>query len=158
MSISLFSMSVLLLSAIVTVRALSALLSGEGTSRKVCRNMTRLLCALAPVLVLSTILLLHYTEIAQWSKTILPAPLVALLRTAVEFAFGTRSFSLALQTLLVSVTMPVMMLSLYAIVTDPTVVRHEYCVSTVADVEPFSYEAPSTNSNSTFLRLLQLRI
>ena len=158
MSISLFSMSVLLLSVLVTVRALGALLFGDGSSRKICRSMTRLLSALAPVLILATIVLLRYTEIAQWSKAILPAPLVALLRSALDIVFGTRSFSLVLQTLLITTTMPVMLLSLYAIVTDPTVVRHEYCVSTVADVEHLSYEAPSTNGHGTFLKLLQLRI
>ena len=158
MTISIFSISALLLSLVITVRALFVMLRQDHSARAEGRKAAKLLALLLPIVIILTMAMYRYTQLAAWSKSILPSKVVSLLRAMISVVFGTRSFSLMLQTMLVAITIPTLLLSLYVIVTDCVVMRSEYLAETVLVKAAPAYRSPSLGTNKTFLNLLQIRI
>lgn len=158
MTVSLFSISALLLSLIITVRAFCAMLRSDRASRAEGRRAVRLLAVLLPVVIALTMAMYRYTALAAWSKSILPAKMVAFLRSCISIIFGTRSFSLMLQTALFAITIPTILLSLYVIVTEFVVVTCAYQIERLPAETACDYHAPQPDGGKTFLQLRQLRI
>ncbi len=158
MTISIFGACILLFSLLISGKAVAAIFRQDATSRRTSRVMSRVLLGLVAGIAVLTVAMLRYADIAEWSRSALSKETISLVRKAGEILFGTRSFSLMIQTVLIASSLPVLLVSLYSVVGECISLPFAQKTESLDVVEEPTYRAPAHSDTKTFLTLRQIRI